>query len=83
MGLIVFNYNLSLAQEQRELQAIDEWKNQKDPNADAYSAGESDAIIGAEPDPKLITNKYYWSGYQSKQFQYYCTKYGIELETEF
>ena len=56
MGLIVFNYNLSLAQEPRELQAIDEWKNQKDANADAYSAGESDAIIGAEPDP-LVDNQ--------------------------
>ena len=81
--ITMIDYYLAQNQEPRELQDLDEWSNQRDPNADAYSAGESDAIIGAEPDPKLITNKYYWSGYQSKQFEYYCCKYGIEIETEF
>ncbi|MDJ0717321.1 MAG: hypothetical protein QNJ54_24405 [Prochloraceae cyanobacterium] len=79
----MFNIYHSAEQEQRELQAIDELENLTDPNASAYSDGQFDAIIGAEPNPELIINKYYWSGYQSKQFEYYCRKYGIELETEF
>lgn len=79
----MFDIYLSVAQEQKELQAIDELRNQRDPNADAYSAGEFDSIIGLEPNRELLTNQYYWSGYQSKQYQYYCKKYRIELEIEF
>ncbi|MDJ0719956.1 MAG: hypothetical protein QNJ54_38025 [Prochloraceae cyanobacterium] len=79
----MFDYYLSVAQDRKELQDIDEWENQRDPNADAYSAGEFDSIIGAEPDPQLLTNKFYWSGYQSRQYQYYCEKYGIKLNEEF
>ncbi|MDJ0718380.1 MAG: hypothetical protein QNJ54_29830 [Prochloraceae cyanobacterium] len=74
---------LEFEQEQREAEALNAIETELDKNTDMYGAGESDAIIGAEPDPKLITNKYYWSGYQSKQFEYYCCKYGIEIETEF
>lgn len=79
----MFHIYLSLAQEQRELQAIEEFDFQIDPNAQMYAEGEFDAIIGAEPNPELITNSFYWSGYQSRQYQYYCQKYGIKLETEF
>lgn len=79
----MFDYYHSREQNCRELQDIDEWRNQRDPNVDAYSAGEFDSIIGLEPNRELLTNQYYWSGYQSKQYQYYCKKYGIKLETEF
>ena len=76
----MFDYYHSREQNSRELQAIDELRNQKDPNGDAYSAGEFDSIVGLEPNRELLTNQYYWSGYQSKQYQYYCKKYGIKLE---
>ncbi|MDJ0717092.1 MAG: hypothetical protein QNJ54_23235 [Prochloraceae cyanobacterium] len=52
----MFDFYLSVAQQPRELQDLDEWSNQKDPNGDAYSAGESDSIIGAEPEP-LVDNQ--------------------------
>ena len=71
--------NSSVPQGQRELQAFKACNSQVDFNVEAHSNGEFDAIIGADPDPQLILNKDYWAGYQSKQFEYYCRKYGIQL----
>ena len=60
----MFDLYFSLEQESRELVALNALEIQLDKNTDIYGAGEFDALIGAEPDPKWAGNQAYRQGYK-------------------
>ncbi len=80
---MIVNQYLEQNQEQRLAEALNAVEIELDKNTDIYGAGELDAIIGKQPDPKLSANRFYRQGDQDNIWQFYAQKYGIELETEF
>ncbi|MDJ0719845.1 MAG: hypothetical protein QNJ54_37425 [Prochloraceae cyanobacterium] len=79
----MINHYLEQEQEGRKLEALNAVEIELDKNTDIYGAGELDAMIGKQPDPKLSANRFYRQGDQDNIWQFYDQKYGIELETEF
>ncbi len=77
----MINHYLAEEQEQRQLEALNAVEIELDKNADIYSYGKFDAIIGAEPDPELTPNPFYRQGYQDSFWIFYYKKYGIQIET--
>ncbi len=79
----MINQYLCQEQESRRLEALNAVEIELDKNTDIYGAGELDAMIGKQPDPKLSANRFYRQGDQDNIWQFYDQKYGIEIETEF
>ncbi len=80
--MIVTQY-LEQEQERRELEGLNAHEAEADRNTDLHSAGELDAVIGAEPDPILTANELYRRGYDESFWQFYYKKYAIQIATEF
>ena len=80
--MIITQY-LDAEQERRELEALDAREAEAERNADLYSAGELDAVIGAEPDPQWWSNGAYRRGYLDSFCRFYDRKYKIKVATEF
>ncbi len=60
----MINQYLCQEQESRRLEAFNAIEIEANRNADIYDAGELDALIGVEPDPKWVANQAYRQGYQ-------------------
>ena len=80
--MIVTQY-LEQEQERRELEGLNAHEAEADRNTDLHSAGELDAVIGAEPDPQWWSNVAYRWGYLDSFCRFYDRKYGIKVDTEF
>ena len=80
---MIIDHYIEQEQESRQLEALNAVEIELDKNTDIYGAGELDAIIGKQPDPKLSANRFYRQGDQDNIWQFYDQKYGIELEAEF
>lgn len=72
-----------LEQEQIIAQAIDKRNEQADKKCSLATKGRLDALTGAEADPELITEQWYWQGYCSGMKDYYYKKYEVQVEQEF
>lgn len=80
--MIVTHY-IGIEPETPYLEYLGSNEDQADRNADLYSAGELDAVIGAEPDPQWWSNGAYRRGYLDSFCRFYDRKYGSEQITEF
>ncbi len=59
----MYELDLILEQQNREKQELDAIYEQADRNRELTSEGRFDGLIGAEPNPELLANQAYWSGY--------------------
>lgn len=75
------NLYLSVEQEKREQQELDQIHQEASLNTDSYSVGYLDGLIGCEPsNPEQHS---YWSGYQIGSREYWAKKLGVVIPTEF
>lgn len=81
----MFEFNFSLEQEQRRLQAIDEHEQYLDNLAEKQNqiraAGEFDGKCGLPP--KSPQDQIYWQGYTFGLQTYWLNKLGLVIEPEF
>lgn len=56
---MIIDHYIEQEQESRQLEALNAVEIELDKNTDIYGAGELDAIIGKQPDPKLSANRFF------------------------
>lgn len=77
----MFNLSVSVEQEKRERQELDQVHKEAGLNTDLYSGGFFDGLIGLEPNhPEKHS---YWSGYQVGYREYWAAKLSVEIPSEF
>lgn len=77
----MFNLHLSVEQEKRERQELEARSVEANLEADSYSAGFFDGLIGLEPsEPERYS---YWSGYSIGYREYWAKKLEVEIPSEF
>ena len=77
----MFNSYVSLDQENRERQGLEERGREASLNTDLYSDGYLEGYWGCEP--TQLQNHSYWSGYQIGCREYWAEKLGVVIPTEF
>ena len=77
----MFNLSVSVEQEKRERQELDQVHKEASRNTDLYSGGFFDGLIGLEPSKPEKHS--YWSGYQTGYREYWAGKLSVEIPTEF
>ena len=77
----MINSYLSVDQENRQKQGLEERDIEAGLNTDSYSVGYFEGFIGAEPShPEQHS---YWSGYQIGCREYWAKKLRVVIPTEF
>jgi hypothetical protein len=83
----MFDLYLSLDQQKRQAQALDEQQQHRleiaNRNRELTAEGRFDGITGCKPNKELFADQAYWSGYSSGQQLYYSKLFGVELDREF
>ena len=77
----MINSYLSVEQEKRDRQGLEEYEAESSRETDSYSLGFFDGLIGSDP---LKPEKHsYWEGYQIGYREYWAGKRKVEIPSEF